>query len=186
MSFLDKIIALDRQLFVYLNSLGIEKWDSFWLIITDKYTWIPLYFVLLFLLFWYYGWKKALIIVLIAAVLVAFTDQFVNLIKNSFHRLRPNRDPSLQDTIRILKNSGGFSFVSGHATNSFAVSTFMIILLKKYNRLIYLILLWPLLFAYSRIYVGVHFPVDLILGMFLGILIGYCFYRLNTYILKKL
>jgi len=184
-SFLDKIIALDRQLFIYLNSLGTEHWDSFWLLVTDKYTWIPLYVVLLFLLFWYYGWKKALIIVLVVAVLVAFTDQFVNLIKNSIHRLRPNRDPSLQDSIRILKNSGGYSFVSGHATNSFAVSTFMIATFRKYLKPIYLILIWPFLFAYSRIYVGVHFPVDVTLGMLLGLLIGLSFYQLSLYFLRK-
>jgi len=186
LSFIEKIITKDRELFIYLNGLGSEQWDAFWLLVTDKYTWLPLYVFLLFVLFWYYGWKKALVILFVTALLVTFTDQFVNLIKNSIHRLRPNRDPSLQDIIRILKNSGGYSFVSGHATNSFAVSTFMIAVLKKYNRLIYFVLLWPLLFAYSRIYVGVHFPIDIILGMLLGILIGYGFYKLNIYFLRKI
>lgn len=186
MSFITDILEKDRELFIYLNALGTEHWDAFWLFVTDKYTWIPLYLILLALLFWYYGWKKALTILLITAVLVAFTDQFVNLIKETTHRLRPNRDPSLQNLIRIVKNSGGYSFVSGHATNSFAVSTLMILSLRKFFKPIYAILIWPILFFYSRVYLGVHFPIDVTFGMLLGILIGYGFYRFSLLILPKL
>lgn len=186
MSFITEIINKDRELFVYLNSLGTENWDAFWLGVTDKYTWLPLYVILLFLIFWYYGWKKTLVLLLIAALLVAFTDQFVNLIKNTTERLRPNNDPSLQEFIRILKGSGGYSFVSGHATNSFAVSTFMIATLRKYFKPIYFMLIWPILFTYSRIYVGVHFPIDLTSGMLLGILIGFGFYKFSRLVLPKI
>lgn len=186
MNFLSYIIDKDRTLFLYLNSLGTAQWDAFWLGVTDKYTWLPLYVILLFLLFWYHGWKKALVILLITTLLVAFTDQFVNLIKNTTERLRPNNDPSLQNIIRILKRSGGYSFVSGHATNSFAVSTFMIASLRKYFKPIYLMLIWPILFAYSRIYVGVHFPIDITAGMLLGVLIGFGFYKFSRLILPKI
>ncbi len=186
MSFLNNLIEKDRALFVYLNSLGTENWDAFWLGVTDKYTWLPLYVILLFLIFWYYGWKKTLVILFIAALLVTFTDQFVNLIKNTTGRLRPNNDPSLQEFIRILKRSGGYSFVSGHATNSFAVTTFMIASLRKYFKPIYLMLIWPILFTYSRIYVGVHFPIDITSGMLLGIGIGLLFYKFSQLILPKI
>ena len=186
MSWITTILDKDQQLFIYLNHLGSENWDGFWLTITDKYTWIPLYFVLLFLLYWFFGWRKALVLVLITAVLVAFTDQFVNLIKYSTHRLRPNRDPAIRDIIRVLKNSGGFSFVSGHATNSFAVATFMILHLRKHFKFIFLVLVWPILFLYSRIYVGVHYPIDLFFGMLLGIVIGISFYKISLLILQKL
>ncbi len=185
MSFLDTLIEKDRALFVFLNGLGTESWDGFWMGITNKYTWIPLYIVLLFLLFRYFNWKKALFLLFIAALLVTFTDQFVNLIKNTIGRLRPCSDPSLQDIIRIVKKSGGYSFISGHATNSFAVSTFMILTLRHYFKPIYLVLIWPLLFAYSRIYVGVHFPLDIFTGMFVGIGIGYGFSFLPDIIGKK-
>ncbi len=185
MSFINNIIDKDRQLLVYLNSLGTEQWDVFWLTVTDKYIWMPLYLLLLFLLFRYYGWKKAVALFLITALLVAFTDQFVNLIKETFHRLRPSNDPDLQSIIRILKHSGGYSFVSGHATNSFAVSTFMILSLRKFFKPIYFILIWPFLFLYSRIYLGVHFPIDVFLGMLLGIILGYGFYRFSLLILLK-
>ena len=186
MSIIDYIINKDRELFIYLNSLGNEHWDTFWLAVTNKFVWIPLYLLLLFLLYKYYGWKKTLILLFIAAVLVTFTDQFVNLIKNISHRLRPNNDPSINQIIRILKNSGGYSFVSGHATNSLAVSTFMIATLRKHFKPIYAILIWPVLFAYSRIYLGVHFPVDVISGIILGLIIGYGFYKLSIFILSKI
>lgn len=186
MSFINDIIEKDRELFIYLNSLGTEQWDAFWLATTDKFTWIPLYIILLFLLFWYYGWKKALTIILITALLVTFSDQFVNLIKETTHRLRPNRDPSLQNIIRVIKNSGGYSFVSGHAATSFAVSSFMILSLRKFFKPIYFVLIWPFLFLYSRIYLGVHFPIDVICGMLLGLLIGYGFYKFSQLILPKI
>ena len=185
MSWLDALLQKDQELFIYLNTLGTENWDSFWMAVTNKYTWIPLYLILLFLLFKYYGWKKALSLILVTAVLVAFTDQFVNFIKYSTHRLRPNRDPAIQNLIRVLKNSGGFSFVSGHATNSFAVATFMILSLRNYFKPVYFVLVWPILFFYSRIYVGVHYPVDLFFGMLLGISIGNIFYKISLKFLLK-
>ena len=120
------------------------------------------------------------------ALLVTFSDQFVNFIKDYFGRLRPNNDPSINETIRILKRPSSFSFVSGHATTSFAVTTFLIITLKKFYRWPQLLLIWPLLFAYSRIYVGVHFPVDIFVGMLLGILEGLIFYKITTSFLKKI
>ncbi len=184
MSFLDTIIEKDTQLFVYLNGLGVENWDSFWLTVTDKYTWMPMYILLLLLFIRYFSWKKALLYLLIAALLVAFTDQFVNLIKNTIGRLRPCNDPNLQDYIRILKHSGGYSFISGHSTNSFAVSTFMILVFRKLFKPIYLILIWPFMFAYSRIYVGVHFPIDIFFGMLTGLVIGVLFYKFSLLVVK--
>lgn len=185
MSFLEEIIQKDRALLVYLNSLGSSQYDAFWLQVTNKYFWIPLYLLILFLFFRYYGWKKTLVLLVITAGLVTFTDQFVNLIKNATHRLRPNMDESLQHIIRIVKNPHSYSFVSGHATNSTAVTTFVILLLSKYAKYIYLILIWPLLFAYSRIYLGIHFPLDVFSGILLGISIGFIFYFITQYLLKK-
>lgn len=185
MSILTNIIEKDRELFVFLNSLGNENWDSFWLAVTNKFVWIPLYLLILFLLFRHYGWKKTLVLLFITAMLITFTDQFVNIIKNTTQRLRPNNDPTINEMIRIIKNSGGYSFVSGHATTSFATAIFIIATLRKHFKPIYFILLWPILFAYSRVYLGVHYPVDISLGMLLGLIVGYLFYRLSIYILSK-
>ena len=183
MSLLDKIIRLDKELMVLLNGMGTESWDSFWLICTDQLSWIPLYLLFFYLIFKSLGWKKGLALVLLAALLVTFSDQFTVFLKDSFERLRPNRDPEISDTIRILKNNSSFSFVSGHATTSMAVSLLMYLTLRDKYRYTYLFFIWPLMFAYSRIYIGVHFPLDVLSGALLGALIGYLFYRISLKLL---
>ncbi len=181
----DELIRQDRELLVQLNALGSDKWDAFWLLVTNQFNWIPLFLFLFFLLFKAYGWKKGIVLVLIAALLVTFSDQLVNLIKNSVMRLRPNNDLELKTIIRALKHPHGFSFVSGHSTTSFAVTVFMVSLLRKHYKYIVFLFLWPMLFAYSRIYCGVHFPIDIFMGMLLGITIGLLFYRFSQIILRK-
>jgi len=183
LTFLDKIVRIDKELFVYLNALGNENWDGFWMIVTNQFSWIPLFLLFLILIYKSYGWKKLLILMVIIALLIAFSDQFVNFIKNYFGRFRPNRDSSINEYIRIVKNSAGFSFVSGHATSSVAVTLFIHFTLKNYFKYTLLFFIWPLLFAYSRIYVGVHFPIDIFFGALLGVLIGLIFYRLSLKIL---
>jgi undecaprenyl-diphosphatase len=184
LNFLDKIIQLDKELMVVLNGMGTESWDAFWLISTDQLSWIPLYLLFFYLIFKSLGWKKGLALVLLTAVLVTFSDQFTVFLKESFERLRPNRDPEINQTIRILKNNKSFSFVSGHATTSMAVSLLMYLTLRDKYRYTYLFFIWPLMFAYSRIYIGVHFPLDVLSGALLGILIGYLFYQISLRLLS--
>ncbi len=172
------LYRLDREIFLYLNGMGNEGWDGFWLTVTNKFFWIPLYLLLLVALFKYYDWKKAVYYILAVALLVAFTDQFVNVIKFTTMRIRPCNDPDFQNIARIVKHSGGYSFISGHATNSTAVSTFFYLLFRKRISLFYLVFVWPLTFAFSRIYLGVHFPGDVLAGIVAGVLIGFVFYRL--------
>ena len=179
MSLLDKIIRFDKELMVLLNSMGTESWDQFWILATNQMSWIPLYLVFFYLIFSSLGWKKGLALVLLTAVLVTFSDQFTVFLKDSFERLRPNNDPSVNSMIRILKNNKSFSFVSGHATTSMAVSLLMFLTLRKSFPYTGLFFIWPLVFAYSRIYIGVHFPMDVLCGALLGAGIGYLFYYLS-------
>jgi undecaprenyl-diphosphatase len=180
LTLLDKIIQYDKDLLVYLNGLGTENWDGFWLLITNQLSWIPLYLIFLYMIFRSFGWKKGLGLLLLTAVMITFSDQFTVFMKNYFERLRPNRDPSINEIIRILKNNSSFSFVSGHATTSMAVSLFMYLRLHKYYPYTGFFFIWPLLFAYSRMYIGVHFPLDVIAGALIGILIGFSFYKLSS------
>lgn len=185
MEVLDKIVEYDKELLIYLNGFGTQAWDAFWVFITNQFNWIPLFLLLFYFIFRTYGWKKGLVLVLVAAALVTFSDQFVNFIKYYFERLRPNNDPSINEFIRILKRPKSFSFISGHSTTSFAATTFIILTLRKYYKYTFLLLIWPILFAYSRIYLGVHFPMDIFMGMLVGILIGLIFYKLSLFFLKK-
>lgn len=184
-TFWDELIRQDRELLVQLNALGSEKWDYFWLFITNQLNWIPLFLLLFFLIFKAFGWKKGLVIILFSALLVAFSDQLVNFIKNSVMRLRPNNDSELKSIIRALKHPHGYSFVSGHSSTSFAVTVFMVLLLKKYYKHMVFLFIWPMLFAYSRVYCGVHFPIDIFMGMLLGITEGIVFYKIVSLLLKK-
>lgn len=186
MSVLDKIIDLDQSLLIYLNNLGSPFWDGFWITITRQYHWIPLFILMLYLIFRAYGLKKGLIILGFAALLVAFTDQFINLFKHVFERLRPNNDPSVKDLIRVLQQPHSFSFVSGHATNSMASTVFVYLLLKKQFNYTWLFFIWPLIFAYSRIYLGVHYPLDVLVGAFLGMGLGFGFYKVTLFALAKI
>jgi undecaprenyl-diphosphatase len=181
----DKILSYDIQLFVFLNGLGSETYDGLWLLITKQTNWIPLFIVLLYLIFKKLGTKQTLYLVLFVAVLIAFTDQVTNLFKNGFQRLRPCNNPEINDVIRIVKSSKSFSFFSGHAANSMAVTTFLFLILKRYYKYSYLLFLWPLVFAYSRIYLGLHYPLDIFSGYVFGLSSGFMMYTIYQRVQKK-
>lgn len=186
MDLLNFIIQKDKELLIFLNNLGSETFDFFWITVTNKRTWIPLYLLLLYLIFKAFGTKKGFMILLMAVILITFADQFTNLIKNTFERIRPCNDLSMYEQLRILHKSRDFSFFSGHASNSFANTTFLFLLLRKYYKYMGFLFIWPLLFAYSRIYVGVHYPLDIFVGMIFGLLSGFIFYKISIKILNRI
>lgn len=177
---LDQLLQIDEQVFIFLNALGSEPWDNLWLLITNKLTWIPFYAVLLFFVFKNFGLKNTLIVMLLVALMIAFTDQFANLFKHSFERPRPCREAHLSDVIRyIAPRCGRFGYFSAHAASSMALAVFLGLLLKNsYKNLVFILLFWAAIVAYSRIYVGVHYPLDIITGMFIGALTGFGFYKI--------
>jgi undecaprenyl-diphosphatase len=176
------IIHLDKELLIFLNNLGSEPWDAFWLAITNQFNWAPLFVLIIYLTIKAFGWKRGGFMVLFMILLVAFSDQFTNLIKNSTERLRPNNDPEIKNVLRTLIHPQGYSFMSGHATTSTFFSVFVVLLLKEKYKYIYALLFFPLIFAYSRLYLGVHFPIDISVGIIVGIL----FARIYFFLFKKL
>lgn len=178
---LEKIIDLDKSLFVFLNNLGSEPFDAIWLLITKQFNWTPFFLLLLYILYKKIGQKQLLLTLLFIAVMITFSDQITNLVKNNVQRLRPCNDEELNGLIRIVRDSETFSYFSGHASNSMAAMMFVFLLLRRYYKYSYLIFLYPLIFAYSRIYLGLHFPLDIISGYAFGALTGILFY----YIYKK-
>lgn len=185
---LEQLLEYDTQLFVFLNGLGNETWDGFWLLVTNEFTFGPLYAILLFLIYKKYGWKTLLIMILVIAAMITFTDQMTNVVKRSVLRFRPCACDEIMDTIRYIAErcSTNRSFFSGHAANSMAAAVFGGLVLRSYYKnLIFLLLFWAFMVAYSRIYVGVHFPLDIFCGMIFGALSGFAFYKLNTYLINR-
>lgn len=183
---LEKIIALDKKLLVYLNSLGSPTYDNLWLIITKQAYWTPFFLFLAYLIYKKIGIKNLGIIMLFIAVILLCCNTSVEFFKTTFHRLRPCNDPEIKDIIRIVHQSDSYSFFSGHASNSMATMMFLYLILRKYYKYIFLIFLYPLIFAYSRIYLGVHFPTDILTGYAFGAVFGITFYAIyKRYILKS-
>ncbi len=167
---------IDTDLFLFLNGMhnSFFDWLMYW--ISVKWVWIPLYVFLLYLIIREYKWKS-LVILLFVAILITLSDQLsVHLFKNTFQRLRPCHDPEIMESVHLVKDycGGKFGFISSHAANSFALATFLIgILGKKFRYFTLLILLWATVISYSRIYLGVHFPGDVIVGGIFGAILGY-------------
>ncbi|AWX45371.1 Undecaprenyl-diphosphate phosphatase [Flagellimonas maritima] len=175
---LKKILEWDRDTFVYLNSLGIEDYDVFWSTVTSITTWIPLFILFIALLFLKFPILEALYKLLTVLCLVAFIIFITDLTKTAVARLRPNNTEEINTLIRILKSPTDFSFFSGHAASSFSITVLIFLFLRKKLKWVVLFFIWPMLFATSRIYVGVHYPVDIIVGALVGIFSGLLFYKL--------
>ena len=175
---LEKIIALDKELFVFLNGLGSPTFDGLWLFITKQTNWTPIFLLVFYLIYKKVGLKNLGIMILFIAFLVLICDQTANLFKYTFERLRPCNDLQIKDIIRVVKQSDTFSFFSGHATNSMATTVFVYLIMRKYYKHIYLLFLFPLIFAYSRIYLGLHFPGDILTGYTFGATFGFLFYKI--------
>lgn len=182
---MEKIIKLDEQLLIFLNSLGSERYDGFWLFITNQLHWTPVFLFVFYLLQRKVGWKNLLLILICIAAMITFCDQFTNLIKTNFQRLRPCSNEEIKVCIRVVKSSSTFSYFSGHAANSMAATVFVFLILKRYYKYAFLLFLFPLIFAYSRIYLGLHFPGDILSGYLFGLLTGLLFSRLYLILRKK-
>lgn len=186
MDFFNSIISYDKKLLLFLHSKGSITWDNFWLFITNPTHWIPLLFVIIFLGYKTFGVKKSIFIILLTILSGASALLIVNFIKNTIQRVRPVNDTSINDTIRVLIEPQDFSFVSGHSTVSFTTAFITFWVLKKHFKLIFLIFLFPIFFAYSRIYLAAHFPIDILFGVVLGYLIARIFYKIiKVFILKR-
>ena len=182
---LDWLLHLDRDLFVYLNGLGSDRFDGLWLIITKQFNWIPVFAIIMYLTFKRLGWRHAVMLILLIALLILITDQTTNLIKNFFQRLRPGNNPEIAHIIRSVQNHSSYSFISGHASNSMACAYFLYRVLKPYLRYMGFIFLWPLIFAYSRIYLGLHYPGDILVGYCYGLLTATLVLALYRYLRDK-
>jgi len=186
---IDQLLQLDKDLFLFLNGLGTTTWDGFWMFYTTKLNWVPLYAILLYLMYKKLNTKMFVLTLIVIVLMVSFTDQVTNLFKNIlFKRLRPCHEADLIDVMRLVKSrcGGRHGYFSGHASNSMAAAVFTGLMLKsRYKYLIFIMLFWAALMGYSRIYIGVHYPMDVLSGMIFGALSGLGFYKLDKYLQRR-
>ncbi len=168
--------------------LGSEQWDGFWLTVTNKWSSIPVYFILLILSYRYLGLKKTLLVLVTVGLMITVTDQLANFFKYGIQRLRPCYEEELYSSMRLVKSScgGKFGYFSAHAANSFAVAYFFSVLLRaRVKFLPALLLIWASVVTYSRIYIGVHYPLDIVTGILVGLFFSWLFSKLYIFALHK-
>lgn len=174
---------IDKVLFLFFNGLHNSFFDFVMYWISSKTIWIPLYLYFIYLLYKTYNrgfWLPLIVLIFI----VGLSDTVsVYLFKNIFERLRPCHDPAIADLVHLVKGKcgGQFGFVSSHAANMFALSTTLWLMIrKKYPKSLIWLWLWAGMIGYSRVYLGVHFPGDVLGGVYVGMVVGLIGYKLYS------
>ena len=172
---METLSNIDSDLFLFLNGLHTDWMDKVMVLLTDMWAWFPLYLLLIYWAIRQYG-KRCWWIILAVVLVVLCTDQLASHVcKPVFQRLRPCYNADFQDLIHLPKGMAGgkYGFVSSHAANTFGIAAFLTPALRKYRPWTAIVLyLWAFISSYSRIYIGYHYPGDILCGAILGILIG--------------
>ena len=180
--------AVDSRLFLFLNGHHAGWLDTVMVSITEMWPWIPIYILLAYFVIKQYG-RKSLWIFLAVGLVILCSDQLsAHVCKPVFHRLRPCFNPELEGMVHLPKGlpGGRYGFVSSHAANTFAVATFLTAALRKsYHSIGWWLFAWALVSSYSRIYIGVHYPGDVLAGAVLGMLVGLIIWKLTTLLFNK-
>ena len=177
---LENLNNLDTQLLLFFNHLNNPVLDFLFYWISDKWIWVPFYFFLALAIFKDKRFNFLIVILFVAAVIAA-SDQIASaVIKENVMRLRPCHDPKISNEIHLVKGycGGQYGFVSSHAANVFALASFLSELFKSRIKLMRIIWIWAAIVSFSRIYLGAHFPGDVICGGFLGVVLGNIFWRI--------
>ncbi len=181
MAFPDFLNSPDTNLFLSINRNHTEFFDAFFTLFTSKITWVPFYLLVLVLIFRKYN-QYGFWVLLAFTICVVLSDQLSVLVKDLVCRYRPSHEPLLVGKVHLPAGKGGeFGFVSSHAANTFAFA-FLMGKLTKNSRLFIMLIGWAFFNAFSRIYVGVHYPLDVLGGAVLGAIVGWLVYKLLMYV----
>jgi len=184
---IEELIGLDKKILIFLNGFHSPVLDPVMLLITKTFFWIPLYVFLIFLLFKNYR-NEAWFILIGAAITILLCDQITStFMKPFFARLRPSQDPSVQNLLHLVDGYRGglYGFASGHAANTMGVAFFVWLTMRSVYRWIGLIFIWAIVMTYTRIYLGVHYPGDILAGGLIGLFCGWIGYKASSILQKK-
>jgi undecaprenyl-diphosphatase len=183
---LEILDSIDRSLFIFLNGIHHPVLDFFMFWASDRFIWIPFYALLVFFIVKKFRFESIYILISVA-VLVIISDQITSgILKPLFERFRPCHDADLMDYIHLVGRCGGrYGFASSHAANTFGAATFLWLLFRSAYAYAWLLFIWAGFVSYSRIYLGVHYPGDIIIGGLIGILAGILIYYVLLWIQKK-
>jgi undecaprenyl-diphosphatase len=183
---IESLKQLDTESFLFFNGLHAPWLDPIMLYATQTYVWVPLYlFLLYFILKDYRGDSWAPVLGILITILLA--DQITSgLMKPFFERLRPSREPGLEGLVHTVNGYRGglFGFASSHAANTFGLATFFWLLFRQTKKWIIVLFIWATFISYSRIYLGVHYPGDLIAGAIIGIISAFFGFRIFSWLKK--
>jgi undecaprenyl-diphosphatase len=185
---IEQVNHWDEQLLLFINQFHTGFLDSLIFQLTRTEPWIPLYLLLLYLIFRNYR-KEGWLVLLGVAITILLADRITSgVMKPFFHRLRPSNEPALQAVLHTVNgyHGGLYGFASSHAANTAGVSLFIFLIFRNTYGWIGLIFIWPVITSYTRIYLGVHYPGDIIAGAAVGMMSGYAGYRLFLWLRDKL
>ncbi len=171
---LDFLLHIDKELLLAINQQHNVLLDYIMIFASAKLSWLPLYLLLAYFIIKRFKWHAILAFALVALTIALADQTSVHLFKETFMRLRPCHQPELTDLLRTIKGCGGqYGFVSSHATNSAALTAFLFVAYRPTPRwLTSILVFYVVLIMYSRVYLGVHYPSDVLAGAFLGICCG--------------
>jgi undecaprenyl-diphosphatase len=181
---LNTLLNIDRYMLLSLNGSDSLFWDGCMLVYTSMAVWMPLAAILLYVLIKNNNIKDFFLLIVLVAVVATLTDTISSgICKPFFERWRPTNDPMLMYAVDVVNETRGgrFGFTSSHAANSFGIATFVSLLIRN-RALSVSLVIWAAMNAFTRIYLGVHYPGDILAGTMIGIVVGWAVYRLYVYI----
>lgn len=184
---LAELDRIDRQVLLFFNGIHTDALDPVMYYLTKTEFWLPLYLLLIYLLFRTHG-KQALWALAAIAVCILITDQVTSgILKPLVARPRPSHEPSLEGLLHLVNNyrGGKYGFASSHAANTAGVAMFVFLFFRDRYRMIWIMFAWAAVMCYTRLYLGVHYPGDILVGAMIGIGAGWFSFRLYKWLVNR-